>query len=94
MRAVHHPPRIPARVSGSSPDGWQEAIAPERKQEPVDDPQTPEPERKDGEPEESDLQRAFTNARRRSARIADAVRERVADIRDGKQPPGPPDGDA
>ncbi|MDX6552155.1 MAG: hypothetical protein QOH74_643 [Gaiellales bacterium] len=59
----------------------------------VDDPQTPEPERQHGEPEESDLQRAFSNARRRSARIADAVRERVADIRDGDKPGDPPDGD-
>jgi hypothetical protein len=59
----------------------------------VDDPQTPEPDRRHGEPEESDLQRAFTNARRRSTRITDAVRERVADIRDGKKPTDPPDGD-
>lgn len=43
--------------------------------------------------EESDLQRAFSNARRRSSRITDAVRQRVADIRDGKQQPDSPDRD-
>jgi hypothetical protein len=59
----------------------------------VDDPQNPEPER-ERTPAKSDLQRAFTDARRRSARIAEAVRERVADIREGKTPPDGTDRDA
>jgi hypothetical protein len=57
----------------------------------VDDPQTPQPDRQPGHLEEGDLQRAFSNARRRSARIADAVRERVADIRESKKPAEPPE---
>jgi hypothetical protein len=59
----------------------------------VDDPKTPDGEMEQTPPEESDLQRAFTNARRRSSRITDAVRQRVADIRDGTQHPDGSDRD-